>query len=163
MAVTCVRAACAIAWLAACAPTVDGPIEHQRAIDRDDSTRLTAQLALIPGVVASQVVLHHAARDPLALAPAAPAVFSAVITTDDAAAPDALRAAAIRLARALAPELGDAVAVEVVPVVHRPTVVRVGPFSVEDRSQRALRITLVIACLAIAGLAALLMRRSRRL
>lgn len=166
------------AWLGACAPSVDGPIEHQRAIDREDGDRLSAQIALLPGVVGAQVVLHHAARDPLALTPAAPAVFSAVVTTDDAAAPDAVRDAAIRLARAIVPELGQelgqalgpelghelgaSVAVEVVPVVHRPKLAKVGPFWVEDTSQRALRATLAIGCLAIAVLAALIARRYRR-
>lgn len=160
--VTCVWALVAAIALAACAPTVDGPIEHQRTIDREDADRLSAQISQLPGVVGAQVVLHHAARDPLALTPAAPAVFSAVITTDDGAAPDELRAAAIRLARATAPELGSALAVEVVPVVHRAQLAKVGPFWVEDRSQRALRATLVIGCLAIAVLAGLIAWRYRR-
>ncbi|HEY0191884.1 MAG TPA: hypothetical protein VGC42_12270, partial [Kofleriaceae bacterium] len=160
MAVTCARALL-VAALAGCAPGVDGPVEHQRAIDREDGDRLAVLIAQLPGVVATQVVLHHAARDPLALSPATPAVLGVVIATDDAAAPDELRAAAIRLGRALAPELGGAVAIEVVPVVHRPRLAKVGPFWVEDTSQRALRATLVLACLAIAALAGLAARARR--
>ena len=90
---------------AGCAPPIDGPIEHQRAIDRDDGDRLAAQLAQLPGVVSASVVLHHAMRDPLAVTPPAAATFSAVIATDDLAEPDVLRAATVRLARAALPEL----------------------------------------------------------
>jgi hypothetical protein len=163
---------------AGCAPTVDGPIEHQRAIDRDDGDRLAAQLALLPGVVTASVVLHHAARDPLAIAPDSPARLTAVIATDDRAAPETIRAAALRLAHATVPELDPrresrpgatataaataALSIEIYPVVHRAQLARVGPFWVEDSSQRPLRAALAIGCLAIAGLAGVIVLRAAR-
>jgi type III secretory pathway lipoprotein EscJ len=156
--------AIAVAISAACAPPVDGPIDHQRALDREDSDRLAAQLARLPGVVSASVVLHHAMRDPLAATAPSPAAFSAVIAVDDKAAPDAIRAAAIRLGRAAVPELvaDAALPIEINAVVHRPTVTRVGPFSVEDSSSGPLKLTLAIGLLAIAGLAAALARSARR-
>jgi hypothetical protein len=156
--------AVAVAISAACAPPVDGPIDHQRALDREDGDRLTAQLAQLPGVVTASVVLHHAMRDPLAVTAPSPARFSAVIAVDDQAAPDAIRAATIRLARAQVPELpaGAALPIEVNVVVHRPTVAKVGPFSVEDSSRGPLRLTLVLGCLAIAALAGAVAWSARR-
>ncbi|HEX4422720.1 MAG TPA: hypothetical protein VH165_32620 [Kofleriaceae bacterium] len=178
MAVTWGPAIAAIAAFAlgaaGCAPTVDGPVEHQRAIDRDDGDRLAAQLALLPGVVTASVVLHHAARDPLAIAPDSPARLTAVIATDDRAAPDTIRAAALRLAHATVPELDPrresrpgaivaaALSIEIYPVVHRAQLARVGPFWVEDSSQRPLRAALAIGCLAIAGLAGVIALRAAR-
>ena len=88
--------AIAVVIATGCAPPVDGPIERQRAIDREDGDRLAAQLLQLPGVVAANVVLHHAMRDPLAVAPPTAATFGAVIATDDQAAPDAIRAATLR-------------------------------------------------------------------
>jgi hypothetical protein len=156
--------AVAVAISAACAPLVDGPIDHQRALDREDSDRLSAQLAQLPGVVTANAVLHHPIRDPLAVTAPSPATFSAVIAVDDRAAPDAIRAATTRLAHAALPELpaGAALPIEVNVVVHRPTMARVGPFSVEDSSRGPLKITLVLGCLAIAALAGVVARRARR-
>jgi type III secretory pathway lipoprotein EscJ len=156
--------AAAVAISAACAPLVDGPIDHQRALDREDSDRLTAQLTQLPGVVAASVALHHATRDPLAVTGPSPATFSAVIAVDDQAAPDAIRAATTRLAHAALPELpaGSTLPIEVNVVVHRPTMAKVGPFSVEDSSRGPLKLTLVLACLAIAALAGVVARNVRR-
>lgn len=160
------RATVALAISAGCAPPVDGPIDHQRAIDRDDGDRLAAQLALLPGVERASVVLHHAMRDPLAVTPPAAAMFAAVITTDDRADPDALRAATTRLAHAALPELpGAALPIEINVAVHRPVLARVGPFQVEQSSQAPLKAALALGCLAIAGLAGLagvLALRARR-
>jgi len=141
--------------ISACAPVVDGPVDHQHAIDRDEADRLAAQLAQLPGVVTAAVVLHHALRDPLAVTAPSPATFTAVIATDDRADAGALRAATARLAHATLPELpADAVlAIEVNARVHRPIVTKVGPFVVEESSRNALRATLAVGCLAIAGLA----------
>jgi len=149
---------------AGCAPPIDGPLEHQRAIDRDDGDRLAAQLAQLPGVVTANVVLHHATRDPLAVAPPATASFGAVITTDDRAAPDAIRAATLRLAHAALPELAGTAAlpVEINAAVHRATLAKVGPFWVEQASQTPLQAALAIGCLVIAGLAGLLALGARR-
>lgn len=153
----------ALAIAAGCAPQVDGPVEHQRAIDRDDGDRLGAQLAQLPGVVAASVVLHRAIRDPLSTRPAGPATLTAVIRVDDRTDREAIRGAAGRLARATLPELGaDAASIEVHATVHRPTVTQVGPFSVEDTSRSALKATLAVGCLVIAGLAAAIARLTRR-
>ena len=149
--------------ISACAPPVDGPVDHQRTIDRDDADRLGAQLAQLPGVVTASVVLHHAIRDPLAMTPPTPATAAAVIGVDDHADRDAIRSAAARLIRATLPELPTAAAppIEINATVHRATLARVGPFSVEDSSRTPLKTTLALACLAIAALAATLALRAR--
>lgn len=151
---------------AGCAPLIDGPIERQRAIDREDGDRLAAQLAQLPGVVGATVVLHHAVRDPLAATPPTAAMFSAVIATDDQAAPDALRAAATRLARAAVPELPDvpagALAIELNITVRRPVLAQLGPFRVEQASRTPLKAVLALGCLAIFGLAGTLALHARR-
>jgi hypothetical protein len=157
------RTTIAVAISIGCAPVVDGPIDHQRAIDREDGDRLAAQLAQLPGVVAASVVLHHAMRDPLAVTPPTAPTFSAVLTVDDGAAPDAVRAQAARLAHAQLPELPPGpLAIEVDAAVHRPVVARVGPFSVEQSSRAPLKLALAAACLAIAGLAGALALGARR-
>ena len=187
--------AVAVAISVGCAPQVDGPVEHQRAIDREDSERLAGQLAQLPGVVSASVVLHHPTRDPLAAALPRPATFTAVINVDDKADRDAIRAATTRLAQATLPELSAGTAagaasagsastaggarptgsaggaaeallrgIEIHATVHRPTVARLGPFSVEDGSRASLKATLAIGCAAIAALAAalaVLVRRHR--
>lgn len=153
----------AMAIPAGCAPLIDGPIERQRAIDREDGDRLAAQLAQLPGVVGATVVLHHAVRDPLAVSPATAATFSAVIATDDQAAPDALRAATARLAHAAVPELPqEALVIELNLAVHRPVLARLGPFRVEQASRTPLKAVGALGCLAIAGLAGTLAWRARR-
>lgn len=171
------RLAIAVVISGGCAPVVDGPIERQRAIDRDDGDRLAAQLAQLPGVVTAGVVLHRAVRDPLGpLAPLAPlgprgtlgtpppaaATLSAVITIDDRAAPGAIRAATERLARAALPELAaGALAIEIHASAPRPALARVGPFAVEASSQAPLKAVLVLGCVAIAALAGALARQAR--
>jgi hypothetical protein len=159
-----VALAIALAIPAGCAPPIDGPIDHQRAIDRDDGDRLAAQLAQLPGVVGATVVLHHAMRDPLAVTPPAVATFSAVIATDDQAEPDALRAATARLAHAALPELPGTAAlpIEINVAVRRPTVAKLGPFWVEQSSRTPLKAALTLGCLVIAGLAGSLALRARR-
>ncbi len=158
-----ISAALAISASAGCAPAIDGPIERQRAVDRDDGDRLAIQLAQLPGVVTATVVLHHAMRDPLAVTPAAAATFSAVITTDDQADPAAIRGATARLARAALPELAaTAPAIEINASVHRPSVAKLGPFWVEQASRTPLRAALALGCVMIAGLAGALALRARR-
>ena len=156
--------ALAVAISAGCAPAIDGPIDHQRAIDRDDGDRLAAQLGQLPGVVAASVVLHRTTRDPLAVTPPSPPSLAAVIAVDDQADRDAIRAATDRLARATLPELpaGAALPIEINAVVHRPTLAKLGPFSVEQSSRAALRATLALGCVAIAALAATLALYARR-
>jgi type III secretory pathway lipoprotein EscJ len=178
VAVTASGAACVIAGalaapciiagaLAACAPIVDGPIEHQRAIDRDDGDRLAMMIARLPGVVHAEIALHHPVRDPLAIAPASPAAFSAVITTDDRANAEALRAAIARLAHATLPELAELaadapLAIELDAQVHRPELAKVGPFAVEASSRGPLRAALSVALLAIIALASVIAVRTVR-
>lgn len=144
-----------LAWLlvagGGCAPTVDGPAERQRAADRVDGDRLAAQLAALPGVVRAEVALHRPARDPLAPTPAAPPTASLVIIVDDRADRAALTTHARTLARATAPAVEPAIVVEI--GATRPTLARVGPFTVEARSQAALKATLALALALIAGLA----------
>jgi hypothetical protein len=157
-------ASVSVSLLGGCAPAIDGPIEHQRALDREDGDRLAAQLAQLPGVVTANVVLHHAMRDPLGVAPPAAARFSAVITIDDQADAGAIRGATARLARAALPELAATAAlpIEINASVHRPTLEKVGPFWVEQSSRTPLRTALALGCLAIAWLAGTLALRARR-
>lgn len=146
--------ALALVISAGCAPQLASPVDHQRAIDRDDADRLAAQLAQLPGAVTARIVLHRATRDPLATTAPSPAVFSAVVAVDDQADRDQVRVATARLAQAALPELAPAgFAIEVVTTVHRPVLARVGPFSVEDVSRAPLQLTLALGCIAIAGLA----------
>ncbi len=155
----CLAISAALA-IASCAPPIDGPIDHQRAIDRDDGDRLGAQLAQLPGAVAATVVLHHAMRDPLAITAPTGAAVAAVITVDDKADRDAVRAAASRLAHAMLPDAP--LVIEINASVHRATLAKVGPFSVEDSSRAALRATLALGCLVTAGLATAIWLRERR-
>jgi len=143
-----------------CAPAVDGPVERQRAADRLDGAQLTAQLAALPGVVRAEVALHRPAVDPLATTPAARASASLVLVVDDRADRAALTAHARTLARATAPGVEPAIIVEVGAI--RPTLARVGPFTVEARSQAALKATLAVALALIAGLAGWLAYAQRR-
>jgi len=156
--------ALALVISAGCAPQLDGPVDHQRAIDRDDGDRLAAQLGQLPGVVTASVVLHHAMRDPLGVTAPSPAMVTAVIAVDDQADAAAIRAATTRLAHATLPELpaDRALPIEINAVVHRPTVAKVGPFSVEESSRAALKTTLALALVAIAGLAGTIALRARR-
>jgi len=51
--------------------------------------------------------------------------------------------------------------IEVVVGAHRPTLAKVGPFSVEDRSRGPLRITLAVALAVVAALAGWIAVRER--
>jgi type III secretory pathway lipoprotein EscJ len=146
--------------VAACAPIVDGPSERQRTADHADAERLTAQLSALPGVVRAEVMLRRAARDPLATAPAAPASVSLVVIVDDQADRGATRATARSLARAVAPELEPTIVVEVGAI--RPTLAKVGPFTVEQTSRGPLRAVLGIALVLIIALAGWIAWRERR-
>lgn len=147
--------------LAACAPTVEGPVERQRAADREDGDRLALQLAQLPGAVSAQVTLHRAARDPLGVAPASPASAAALIIVDDQANRAAITQSATTLVRAAAPEItAPAILVEV--GVVRPTLAKVGPFTVEAASKAKLKAVLAIALALIAGLAGWIAITSRR-
>ena len=151
--------ACAIA-LAACAPAVDGPVEHQRAIDRDDAGRLAAQLAALPGAVHAEVALHRPVVDPLTQA-RTPAGAAIVLVVDDHADRAALLTATRELVHATAPEIpSPVIAVQLGAV--RPELAEVGPFTVEAHSKRRLQAVLAIALAAIAMLAGWIAWRERQ-
>ena len=147
------------AALVGCAPSVDGPVERQRALDRADSAQLAAQLRALPGVENSEVVLHRAARDPLALQ-AAPAGGSIVVVVDDRTDRAAMRDTAGALARAIAPELEPTIVVAA--GAPRIELAKVGPFEVATGSRAAVRATLLGALAVIAVLAVWLARGYRR-
>jgi type III secretory pathway lipoprotein EscJ len=155
-------AALSIALSAACAPTVDGPVERQRAADRDDADHLAAQLAALPGALTASVTIHRAVKDPLGVAAPSPASGVALIVVDDAANTADISRTARSLFVASAPELTSP-AIEVVVGAHRPALASVGPFTVTESSASLLRIALGAALVLIAGLAGwIALRESRR-
>ena len=144
-------AACVLA-LAACAPSVDGPRERQRAVDREDADRLAAQLRELPGTVSASVTLHRAHRDPLGATAPTPASGIALVVVDDAANRDQIAQLATAAFAATAPDVPDRV-VQVVVGAHRPALASVGPFTVTEDSKPTLRIVLALALGLIALLA----------
>lgn len=146
--------------LAACAPTIDGPLELQRKVDLSDGDRLALQLGALPGAVAAHVTIHRAVRDPLAVAPLATSSAAILIVIDDRADRSAVSAAASRLVHAAVPEVGSPeIVIEV--GAHRPVLAAVGPFTVEQGSQRPLRAVLGGALIVIAVLAGWIAIRER--
>jgi hypothetical protein len=143
----------ALVLAVACAPAIDGPREHQAAVDRADAARLTAQLLALPGVVHAEVVLHRPIADPLTTLPAAPPTSSIVLVVDDRADRARLEASSKALARALAPASTPTVVIDVGAI--RPELATVGPFTVAASSKSALKIALAAALAAIAALAGL--------
>lgn len=146
--------------VAACAPAVDGPVERQRAIDRDDADRLAAQLTALPGALSASVTLHRAVRDPLA-GTASPAVGVVLLVVDDAANQGELARTATTLFAASAPEVPPPT-VQIVVGAHRPVLASVGPFRVEQGSAGPLKIALAIALAVIAALAGWIAVSARR-
>ncbi len=146
--------------LSACAPTVDGPAEHQRALDRDDAAALSSQLAALPGAVRAEVTLHRAVRDPLANEPPSPAGAAAVVIVDDQADRAAVRDSALRLVHAAVPEVpAPSIAIEL--GATRPELASIGPFTVAASSKRGLVAALAIALAVIAALAGFIAFRER--
>jgi len=150
----------AIACLLACAPAVDGPSERQRTADTHDGVALEQQLAALPGVTRVEVVLHRPAADPLTVTPAAAPSLSVVAVVDDPTSVERTKTTAGRLAEAAAPGVPATIVVEVGD--PRPVMAKVGPFSVEARSQRPLKAVLGAAFVAIAMLAGYVAYRQRR-
>ncbi len=149
-----------VSTIAACAPDVAGPVERQRIADRSDGQELATQLRALPGVVHAEVLLRHAASDPLATVPPSPAALSIVVIIDDRADRVATSDATRRLARTIAPAIEPVIVVEVGAV--RPTLAKVGPFTVEATSRGPLRAALSIAFALILGLAGWIAWRERR-
>jgi type III secretory pathway lipoprotein EscJ len=145
--------------LAACAPEISGPIDHQRALDREDSARLAAQLAELPGAVRADVALHRPFTDPLTRA-TTPASAAIVVVVDDGADRAAIAETTRKLARAAAPEIADP-QLAVALGATRPTLARVGPFTVDAHSAPALKAALAAALALIAALAGWIAFRER--
>lgn len=146
--------------LVACAPVVDGPVEQQRAADRSDGDRLAVQLAALPGVVRTEVIVRRAARDPLAPRdPVAPSTASIVVIVDDQADRSATAVATKRLAGAAVPGIEPAIVVEVGAV--RPVLAKLGPFTVEASSKQPLKIALALVLALLAAVAGYVAWRTR--
>lgn len=144
--------------IASCAPTIDGPIDRQRARDAVDATRVSAQLAALPGTVRADVTLHRAVTDPLG--PSQPASAAALIVVDDRADRAAIERTARALLHGTAPEITDAqIAVEVGAV--RPQLAKVGPFTVEAHTRPRLVAALALMLALVAGLAGWIAWRER--
>ena len=145
--------------LSACAPTIDGPVEQQRAIDQNDATRLGKQLSQLPGAVHADVTLRRPAIDPLTQA-ATPDSAAVLVVVDDAADRDAVIRSAIALVRGTAPEIAEpAIVVEL--GATRPRLATVGPFTVEARSKSRVVGVLAAAFAVIAALAGFIAWRER--
>jgi len=145
--------------LSACAPTIVGPVEQQRAIDQNDATRLGKQLSQLPGAVHADVTLRRPAIDPLTQA-ATPGSAAVLVVVDDAADRDAVIRSAIALVRGTAPEIAEpAIVVEL--GATRPRLATVGPFTVEARSKSRVVGVLAAAFAVIAALAGFIAWRER--
>ena len=147
--------------LAACAPQVDGPVDHQRSLDRQDADRLAGQLAQLPGAVHAEVTLHRSVVDPLQLGPAKPASAAVLVVVDDRADRAAIEHATKQLVHGSAPEIADASIVVELGAV-RPVLARVGPFTVEASSKSSLVTVLATALGMIAMLAGWIAWRERQ-
>ena len=134
--------------LAACAPQIDGPVEHQRAADRDDSARLAGQLAELPGAVRADVTLHRPITDPLTQVHT-PGSAAVTLIVDDRADRAALAASARDLVHATAPQIpSPSIAVEL--GATRPELAHLGPFTVEAHTKRRLQLLLALLFSALA-------------
>lgn len=145
--------------LPACAPTIDGPVERQRAADRADADRLARQLGQLPGAVRAEVTLHRPSLDPLSEI-ATPPSAAILVVVDDKADKRAITRAAASLLRGTAPEIPDPEIVVEVGAI-RPVMAKVGPFSVDVRSKRALAGALGLAFGLVAALAIWIAWRER--
>lgn len=138
--------------LVGCAPTVDGPVERQRAADLADGDRLALELAALPGAVTARATLHRPAADPLSVAPPSPAGAAILVVIDDKADRVATTRDARALVRAAAPEIANPEVVVEVGAV-RAELATVGPFTVEARSRGLLRGVLGTLLALVAALA----------
>lgn len=158
----CVRALAIVLLLAVgCAPTVDGPVERQRAADRDDSVALSAQLATLPGAVSATATVHRSTRDPLGVGAPSTASAAVLVVVDDATDVAATTTAATTLVRAAAPEV-SAPAIVVLVGAHRAQLAKVGPFVVDKGSAAALKASLAVGLIVIAALAGWIALHVRR-
>ncbi len=137
--------------LVACAPPVDGPIDHQRTIDIVDADRLAAQLSKLPGAIRAEVTLHRPVVDPLTEASTPPSA-AVMIVVDDKADRRAITRSAFALLHGTAPEIPEPEIVVELGAV-RPQMASVGPLTVEARSKPKLVALLAIAFATVAMLA----------
>jgi hypothetical protein len=146
--------------IAACAPQLDSPIAHQRAIDRDDARALATQLTRLPGVVAADAILERPVSDALT-GVSSPGGASIVLVVDSTAdRPELDRLAKARV-HVIAPEIPDP-QVAVMPSAARPEVSRLGPFLVATRDRNALVAVLAICFALVAAATGYIMWRERR-
>jgi type III secretory pathway lipoprotein EscJ len=148
----------ALVVVIACAPTIDGPVDQQRARDAADAAHVSAQLAALPGAVRADVTLHRAVHDPLG--PSQPASAAVLVVVDDHTDRGAIERDARALVHGTAPDIADVqVAVEVGAV--RPQLAKVGPFTVEAHTRPRLVALLAALLAAVAGLAGWIAWRER--
>jgi type III secretory pathway lipoprotein EscJ len=146
-------------WLAACAPPIDGPLDHQRAVDRADADHLALQLVRLPGAVHADVTLHRPMIDPLTEAVTPPSA-AILVVIDDKADGRAIKRSAIALVRGTAPEISEPeIVVEL--GATRPALASVGPFTVESQSKTRLVGAFATAFALIAALAGWIAWRER--
>jgi len=138
--------------LLGCAPTVGGPVEHQRAADLEDGDRLAAELVALPGAVSAHATLRRPVADPLSVAPPSPAGAAILVVIDDKADRGATLRDARALVRAVAPEIAEPQIVVEVGAV-RAQLATVGPFTVEAGSRGLLRGVLAALLALVAALA----------
>jgi hypothetical protein len=144
--------------IAACAPTIDGPIDQQRARDGADAAALAAQLGRLPGTVRADVTLHRPVRDPLGASQ--PGSAAVVIVVDDRADTVVIDRNARALLHGTAPEITDPqIAIDV--GATRPELASVGPITVEASSKPRLVGALALLLAVVAGLAGWIAWRER--
>jgi hypothetical protein len=144
--------------IAACAPTINGPLDEQRGRDAQDAAALATQLGHLPGAVRAEVTLHRPVRDPLGASQ--PGSAAVVVVVDDHADKAAVDRSARALLRGTAPEIAEPqVAIEV--GATRPQLARVGPITVEAGSKPRLVGLLALGFALIAGLAGWVAWRER--
>lgn len=151
-----------LAALAACAPTVDGPVARQHARDVRDGVVLAHQIAQLPGAVAAQASLARPVRDPLGTEePVVRARGTVIVLVDRAADRAATEEAARALMVAMVPQV-QAPHIIVLATAPHVAYAKVGPFAVEAGSKLALKITLAVAFALIASLAGWIALRELR-
>ena len=149
-----------LSFLAACAPTIDGPVERQAATDRTDATRLAAQLSALPGAIRADVTLRRPTVDPLTER-ATPPSAAIVVVVDDTADATTIKRSTIALVRGTAPEIPEPTIVVELGAI-RPRLATLGPWRVEASARRGLITVLAAAFALVAGLAGYIAWRARR-
>ncbi len=132
------------------------PAAAARAADDALGRRLRAHLIALPMIADAEVVIERAPPDPLARTPAVATPSVTIALVADADAPvDRLDGLARAAARTL---VGDdaRTAITILPVHRRPTLARLGPFTVAASARGPLLAVIAGALAVIAVLAAAL-------